>query len=179
MEQNDMTEVQDDILIENHFEMQEEDIREYTHRVFFSPILTVMLVFFTISGLASILSYLFTRDTGDLISAVFIVVCVAFYFYLCHRRTNLNILRAKESNNGTLYSLTTKVDDEGIVVGGSHEKIIRLSWYDLRPKVYESRHLLFLQTKGYQVILFKKGAYTTGNEEDLKDLLAAKGFKVK
>ena len=138
-----------------------------------------MLVFFAISGLASILSYLFTRDTGDLIFAVSIVVYVAFYFYLCHRRTTLNILRAKESNNGTLYSLTTKVDDEGIVVGGSREKIIRLSWYDLRPKVYESRHLLFVQTKGYQVILFKKGAYTTGNEEDLKDLLAAKGFKVK
>ena len=134
MEPNDMTEVQEDILIENHFEMQEEDIRECTHRVFFSPILTVMLVFFAISGLASILSYLFTRDTRDLISAVSIVAFVAFYFSLCHRRTTLNILKAKESNNGTLYSLTTKVDDEGIVVGGSREKSVSLSWYDLRPR---------------------------------------------
>jgi hypothetical protein len=179
MEQNDMPEVQEDILIENHFELQEEDIREFTHRIFFSPILAVLLLFFAISGLASILSYIFTRDTWDLIQAISIVAGVAFYYYLCHRRTTLGILRAKESNNGTLYSLTTKVQDEGIMIGGSRETDVRLAWYDLRPKVYESRHLLFLRTKGYQLVIFKKGAYTLGDEEDLKDLLAAKGFKVK
>ncbi len=179
MEQNNVTEIQEEILIENRFILEENDIREYTSRLFFSPFIIALLVFLMISCMVAIISYFFTHDTADLIQAISTILCIALYFYLCRRRTTLGILRAKERSNGNPYPITTKVHDEGIMVGEKREESARLSWYDLRPKVYESRHLLFLRTKGYQLVIFKKGAYTLGDEEDLKDLLAAKGFKVK
>lgn len=179
MEQNDMPEVQEDILIENHFILEDDDIREYTRRVFFSPLVIGLHVFLSFAALYMLYNYVITRNVLYLCYVIAVPILYILRFAQYRRRAHIVICQMREADNGQRAPITVRAHGEGIILIGKSGESVRLPWYDLKPKVYETKHLLLIKTKGYHLVIFKKGAYTLGNEEDLKDLLAAKGFKVK
>jgi hypothetical protein len=179
MEQNNATELQEEILIENRFILEEEDIREYTRRVFFSPFIIGLQAFLGVASLLMLYYYITSRNVAYLFYVIIVLVLYFLRFFLYRRRAHIAICQVQETNRGRQGIITVRAHEEGILLAGETGESIRLSWYDFAPKVSETKHLLFLRTKGYHLVIFKKGAYTLGDEEDLKDLLAAKGFKVK
>ena len=179
MEQNNATELQEEILIENRFILEEEDIREYTRRVFFSPFIIGLHVFLGFAALYMLNNYVVTRNVLYLCYVIAVPILYILRFVQYRHRAHVAICQMRETTNGQREPLTVRAHEEGIILVGKSGESVRLPWYNLKSKVYETKHLLLIKTKGYHLVVFKKDAYTLGDEEDLKDLLAAKGFKVK
>jgi len=179
MEQNNVTEIQEQMLIENRFVWEDNDVREYTRRFFFSPLIIGLHVFLGFAALYMLYNYVITHNVLYLCYVVIVPILYILRFAQCRRRAHVAICQMREAYNGQREPITVRVHEEGIILVGKSGESVRLPWYDLKSKVYETKHLLLIKTKGYHLVAFKKDAYTLGDEEDLKDLLAAKGFKVK